>query len=87
MNKDSLRHKHRTLVLNIGDRMGVRDIWTHKSIIIGHEGRKLKGVGKAARQEIEDLLGVRVMLKLWVKVKENWRDSGAALSNFGYTEK
>ncbi|MBR2748818.1 MAG: GTPase Era [Firmicutes bacterium] len=60
---------------------------SHKSIIIGHEGRKLKGVGKAARQEIEDLLGVKVMLKLWVKVKENWRDSGAALSNFGYTEK
>ena len=57
---------------------------SHKAIIIGKEGKKIKGVGKAAREEIQGLLGMQVMLELWVKVKENWRDSDFALSNFGY---
>ena len=59
---------------------------SHKGIIIGKEGRKLKGIGKGARLEIEALLGTKVFLELWVKVKENWRDSDFALSNFGYKE-
>ena len=59
---------------------------SHKGIIIGKQGKKLKGVGKAARIEIEALLGAKVFLELWVKVKENWRDSELALSNFGYTD-
>lgn len=59
---------------------------SHKGIIIGKDGRKLKGVGKSAREEIEALLGAKVFLELWVKVKENWRDSDFALSNFGYKE-
>lgn len=59
---------------------------SHKGIIIGKQGKKLKGVGKAARIEIEALLGTKVFLELWVKVKENWRDSELALSNFGYTD-
>lgn len=59
---------------------------SHKGIIIGKEGRKLKGVGKSAREEIEALLGTKVFLEMWVKVKENWRDSDFALSNFGYKE-
>ena len=57
---------------------------SHKGIIIGKEGKKLKGIGKSARVEIEGLLGAKVFLELWVKVKENWRDSDIALSNFGY---
>ena len=57
---------------------------SHKGIIIGKEGKKLKGIGKSAREEIEALLGTRVYLELWVKVKENWRDSDFAISNFGY---
>ncbi|MEG2323108.1 MAG: GTPase Era [Anaerovoracaceae bacterium] len=57
---------------------------SHKGMIIGKEGRKLKGVGKSAREEMEALLGTKVFLELWVKVKENWRDSDFALSNFGY---
>ena len=57
-----------------------------KGIIIGKQGKKLKGVGKAARLEIEALLGTKVFLELWVKVKENWRDSDLALSNFGYRD-
>jgi len=58
---------------------------THKGIIIGKDGHTLKGIGKSARTEIEALLGVRVFLELWVKVRENWRDDGRALSSFGYT--
>ncbi len=59
---------------------------SHKGIIIGREGKKLKGIGKSARLEIEALLGCKVFLELWVKVKENWRDSDIALSNFGYKD-
>lgn len=59
---------------------------SHKAIIIGKQGKKLKGIGKSARLEIEGLLGCKVFLELWVKVKENWRDSDFALSNFGYKE-
>ena len=59
---------------------------SHKGIIIGKQGKKLKGVGKAARLEMEALLGCKVFLELWVKVRENWRDSDIALSNFGYKD-
>lgn len=59
---------------------------SHKGMIIGKGGRKLKGIGKSAREEIEALLGTKVYLEMWVKVKENWRDSDIALSNFGYKE-
>ena len=59
---------------------------THKGMIIGKGGRKLKGIGKSAREELEALLGTKVFLQTWVKVKENWRDSDLALSNFGYKE-
>jgi hypothetical protein len=58
---------------------------SHKGIIIGKDGHTLKGIGKSARMEIEALLGVRVFLELWVKVRENWRDDGRALSSLGYT--
>jgi len=57
---------------------------SHKGIIIGKEGKKLKGVGKSARIEMEALFGIKVFLELWVKVKEKWRDSDRALSSFGY---
>ncbi|MGI6204740.1 MAG: GTPase Era [Anaerovoracaceae bacterium] len=59
---------------------------SHKGIIIGKGGRKLKGIGKAARLEAEALLGCKVYLELWVRVKENWRDSQAAIRNFGYRD-
>lgn len=59
---------------------------SHKGMIIGKGGRKLKGIGKSAREEIEALLGSKVFLEMWVKVKENWRDSDIALSNFGYKD-
>lgn len=59
---------------------------SHKGIIIGREGRKLKGIGKAARMEIEALLGTKVFLQTHVKIKERWRDSDIAIKNFGYKE-
>ncbi|WP_206459058.1 GTPase Era [Anaerovorax sp. IOR16] len=59
---------------------------SHKGIIIGKQGKKLKGIGKSARLEIEGLLGSKVFLELWVKVKENWRDNDFAIGNFGYKE-
>ena len=59
---------------------------SHKGIIIGKDGKKLKGIGKSAREEIEALIGTKVFLQLWVKVRENWRDSDFALSNFGYRD-
>ncbi len=59
---------------------------SHKGIIIGKEGKKLKGVGKAARIDIEGLLGTKVFLTLYVKVKENWRDSERTIRNFGYKD-
>ena len=59
---------------------------SHKGMLIGKGGRKLKGIGKSAREEIEALLGTKVYMDLWVKVKENLRDSDIALSNFGYKD-
>lgn len=59
---------------------------SHKSIIIGKGGSKLKGIGKAARRDIEDLLGCKVYLSLWVKVKENWRDSDRTIRSWGYKD-
>lgn len=59
---------------------------SHKGIIIGAKGRKLKGIGKSARLEMEPFIGSKVFLELWVKVKENWRESDIAISNFGYKD-
>lgn len=59
---------------------------SHKGIIIGKGGNKLKGVGKAARLEIEDLLGCKVFLSLFVKVKEGWRDSERTIRSWGYKD-
>lgn len=60
---------------------------SHKGIIIGKQGRKLKGIGKAAREELESLLGQKIFLELFVKVRENWRDNPAALRDLGYLQK
>ena len=57
---------------------------SHKGIIVGKHGDALKLIGTRARQDLERILGAKVYLNLWVKVKENWRDSVAAVSNFGY---
>ena len=59
---------------------------SHKGIIVGKGGEGLKRIGSYARQDLENLLGTKVYLNLWVKVKENWRDSTAAVTNFGYND-
>ena len=57
---------------------------SHKGIIVGKNGASLKLIGSYARADLEKLLGTRVYLNLWVKVKENWRESSITVSNFGY---
>ena len=59
---------------------------SHKGIIIGKGGAMLKKISTLARTDIEAFMGTKVFLQTWVKVKENWRDSDVALSNFGYKE-
>ena len=57
---------------------------SHKGIIIGKQGNMLKKIGSTARFEIERMLECKVNLKLWVKVKKDWRDSEFLMKNFGY---
>ena len=60
---------------------------SHKGIIIGKQGSMLKKIGSNARFEIEKMLEERVNLKIWVKVKKDWRDSDTLMKNFGYNKK
>ena len=60
---------------------------SHKGIIIGKQGVMLKKIGSAARYEIERMMEIKVNLKLWVKVRKEWRDSDMQLKNFGYDPK
>ena len=59
---------------------------SHKGIIIGKGGAMLKKIGTNARFEIERLIDCKVNLKLWVKVKKDWRDSDYLIKNYGYSE-
>ena len=60
---------------------------SHKGIIIGKQGSMLKKIGSNARFEIEKMLEEKVNLKIWVKVKKDWRDSDTLMKNFGYNKK
>lgn len=57
---------------------------SQKGILIGHQGRMLKEVGRLAREDIQNLLGSRIYLDLWVRVKKDWRDNENYLRGFGY---
>lgn len=59
---------------------------SHKGILVGKNGETLKRIGSYARADLEQMLECKVYLNLWVKVKENWRDSQRDVLNFGYTE-
>lgn len=59
---------------------------SHKGIIVGRGGEVLKLVGSRAREELERIFGVKVYLNLWVKVKENWRESALSVGSFGYRD-
>lgn len=60
---------------------------SHKGIIIGKKGAMLKTIGTYAREDMEEFFGTQVYLNLWVKVKENWRDSVSTINNFGLSNK
>ena len=60
---------------------------SHKGIIIGKGGEKLKDIGRQARQDIERFLGEKVYLELWVKVKENWRNMENFITEMGFEKK
>lgn len=60
---------------------------SHKGIVIGKGGAMLKRLGTAARKDIEDMMEGQVNLKLWVKVRKEWRDSDIQMKNFGYNPK
>lgn len=60
---------------------------SHKGIIIGKQGAMLKRIGSDARYEIEHFLDQKVNLKLWVKVKKDWRESDFLLQNYGFNKK
>jgi GTP-binding protein Era len=59
---------------------------SHRGIVVGRGGEQIKRIGRAARLELEAILGQQVHLETRVKVKENWRDSAAALRQLGYEE-
>lgn len=77
-----LRHNNKNLYDIDATIICERD--SHKGIIIGKQGQMLKKIGTQARIEIEEFLQKKVNLKLWVKVKKDWRDSDFLLKNFGY---
>ena len=60
---------------------------SHKRIIIGKQGQMIKAIGTKARYDMERLLGSKIYLNLWVKIKKNWRDSDFLIQNFGYNSK
>ncbi len=59
---------------------------SHKGILVGKGGENLKRIGSYARADLEKLLDTKVYLNLWIKVKENWRDTQRGILNFGYSE-
>jgi len=66
------------------------DIWverdSHKGILIGRGGKRLKSIGSNARREIEKFVDKKIHLELWVRVRKGWRDDSAALEGLGYSE-
>lgn len=83
---EKIEEKKQGEVLNIQASIFV-ERQSQKKIIIGKQGQLLKQVGKEAREELELILGARIFLDLWVKVKEDWRNKNSTLSNFGYNSR
>jgi GTPase len=57
---------------------------SQKAIVIGKKGMRLKEIGQSARMDMERLFGMKIYLRMWVKVKEDWRDNVQVLSELGY---
>ncbi len=83
---DITRFEERNEITSIeADLICERD--SHKGIVIGKGGQTLRKIGEGARKQAEELLGTKVLLKLFVKVEKDWRDKQVQLNNFGYTDK
>ena len=80
----SVRHSHKNIMNIEATIFCERD--SHKGIIIGKKGAMLKEIGTNARHQISDLLGMKVNLNLWIKVKKDWRNSDSLMKNLGYKE-
>ena len=83
---DSMKVRKRKDLMDI-DATIICEKDSHKGIIIGKQGSMLKKIGSQARREIENLLGMKVNLQIWIKVKKDWRDSDFLLKNYGYDKK
>ena len=83
---DSMKERSSGNIIDI-DATIVCERSSHKGIIIGKQGSMLKKIGTDARHDIEALLDCKVNLKLWVKVKKDWRDSDFLIKKFGYDKK
>lgn len=80
---DRMKDREGTNIIDI-DATIICERDSHKGIIIGKQGSMLKKIGTQARKDMENLLDAKVNLKLWVKVKKDWRDSEFLLKNYGY---
>ena len=83
---DSMKERKKSDIIDI-DATIVCERDSHKGIIIGKQGAMLKKIGSQARVEMENLLDAKVNLKLWVKVRKDWRDNELYLKNYGYNQK
>jgi GTP-binding protein Era len=79
------RYEEKTYITKIYAIIWVERL-TQKNIVIGKDGEMLKKVGTDARQDIEKLIGQKVYLQLWVKVKKGWSDSERALQSLGFND-
>lgn len=80
-----MKNRTKTLVDIEADIICERE--SHKAIIIGKSGSMLKKIATMARKDIENLMDISVNLKVWVKVRKDWRDSDIQMRNFGYNIK
>jgi len=83
---DSMKQRDKKSLIDI-DVTIVCEKDSHKGMIIGKQGKNLKKIGTRARLDIERMLASKVHLKLWVRVKKDWRDSDFLLKNYGYDQK
>ena len=93
--RDEIPHSVAVEIIDVERKEGKKDKFniniyverdSQKGIIIGKNGKMLKDIGMEARQEIEDLLGEKIYLGLWVKVKDDWRKKKTLLKEMGYVE-
>lgn len=93
LTRDEVPHSVAVVIESIthepGEKMHIRaaiivERDSQKGIIIGKGGKMLKNIGTKARQDVENLLGEKVFLELWVKVQKDWRDKKVYLQDFGY---